>query len=212
MGRASSPFCRPGPRWSDARSRSAGCALVAAHRLVTLTGVGGCGKTRLAIEVAYWEVPGYPEGVWFVDLSTIADEVALPRSGGLGSRRDHLGRGGPLEQIATYLASRQALLVLDVLVGFAYLAHLRGDEARSEQILDNSIAFSTGPIAVCLILARSGATEEDARTAPGSVPGPPGHRMARPRRGQRPATHRRGDRAVVPDVSRSDRVVVSIRG
>ena len=87
--------------------------LVAAHRLVTLTGVGGCGKTRLAIEVAYREVPAHVEGVWFVDLSTIADEVALP-----GVFATTLGlalRAGddPLEQIAIYLAPREALLVVD---------------------------------------------------------------------------------------------------
>ena len=42
--------------------------LVGAHRLVTLTGVGGCGKTRLAIETAYREIPSHPQGIWFVDL------------------------------------------------------------------------------------------------------------------------------------------------
>ena len=87
--------------------------LVAAHRLVTLTGVGGCGKTRLAIEVAYREVPSHPEGVWFVDLSTIADEVALPGvfasalSVAISPGTDATG------QIATYLAPREALLVVD---------------------------------------------------------------------------------------------------
>ena len=87
--------------------------LVAANRLVTLTGVGGCGKTRLAIEVAYREVPSHAEGVWFVDLSTIADEVALPGAfvTALGLT---VGPGvEPVEQIAGYLVSREALLVVD---------------------------------------------------------------------------------------------------
>ena len=52
--------------------------LVAGHRLVTLTGVGGCGKTRLAIEVAHREVSSFPGGVWFADLTGIVDGVALP--------------------------------------------------------------------------------------------------------------------------------------
>ena len=87
--------------------------LVASHRLVTITGVGGCGKTRLAIEVAYREVPSHPDGVWFVDLSTIADAIALP--GAVASALD-LGivpGVDPFDQIATYLASREALLVVD---------------------------------------------------------------------------------------------------
>jgi predicted ATPase/class 3 adenylate cyclase len=87
--------------------------LVAAHRLVTLTGVGGCGKTRLAIEVAYREIPAHPQGVWFVDLSTISDEGALPGAfvTALGLTTD--AATDPMEQVASYLAPRTALLVID---------------------------------------------------------------------------------------------------
>jgi predicted ATPase/class 3 adenylate cyclase len=87
--------------------------LVSSHRLVTLTGVGGCGKTRLAIEVAHREVPSYPEGVWFADLSTIADGVALP--GAVASALGVMITTGlqPIDQITTYLAPREALLVID---------------------------------------------------------------------------------------------------
>jgi predicted ATPase len=87
--------------------------LVDAHRLVTLTGVGGCGKTRLAIEVAYREVPSHPDGVWFVDLSTIADRAALSSAFvtalGLTAAPDV----DPIDQIAAYLAPREALIVVD---------------------------------------------------------------------------------------------------
>ena len=46
--------------------------LINEHRLVTLVGAGGCGKTRLACEVAAQLVSKYPDGVWFVDLAPIA--------------------------------------------------------------------------------------------------------------------------------------------
>jgi predicted ATPase len=87
--------------------------LVGAHRLVTLTGVGGCGKTRLAIEVAYREIPTHPDGVWFVDLSTIADEAALPGAFATGLGLTPAPGADPIEAIAVYLAARDALLVVD---------------------------------------------------------------------------------------------------
>lgn len=87
--------------------------LVAAHRLVTLTGVGGCGKTRLAIEVAHREVSSYPDGVWFADLATIADGGAL--TGVVASALGVTITTGsdPMDQITTYLNPREALLVID---------------------------------------------------------------------------------------------------
>ena len=87
--------------------------LIANNRLVTLVGVGGCGKTRLSIEVAYREVPTHPDGVWFVDLSTIADEQAMP-----GVLAAALGLSvtpgvDPYQEIATFLAPRESLLIVD---------------------------------------------------------------------------------------------------
>jgi predicted ATPase len=53
-------------------------AAVKAHRLVTLTGVGGVGKTRLALEVATRLADEFPDGVWFFELAAVTDPAALP--------------------------------------------------------------------------------------------------------------------------------------
>src|SRR6185312_6859026 len=53
-------------------------AAVKAHRLVTLTGVGGVGKTRLALEVASRLADQFPDGVWFFDLAAVTDPASVP--------------------------------------------------------------------------------------------------------------------------------------
>src|SRR5262249_38289283 len=62
--------------------------LLADARLLTLTGAGGCGKTRLALRVAAelldaptaHEVPGFPHGVWLVELAALADPGLVPQA------------------------------------------------------------------------------------------------------------------------------------
>src|SRR6201988_831252 len=53
-------------------------AAVKAHRLVTLTGVGGGGKTRLALEVAAHLADEFPDGAWFFELAAVTDPAAVP--------------------------------------------------------------------------------------------------------------------------------------
>ncbi len=58
--------------------RDASGDAVKAHRLVTLTGVGGVGKTRLALEVAARQADEFPDGVWVFELAAVADPDAVP--------------------------------------------------------------------------------------------------------------------------------------
>src|SRR5262245_40799041 len=81
--------------------------------LLTITGAGGTGKTRLALQVAAAAQSHYPDGVWLVDLAPLADPPLVPQAvatalGVLGQP----GRSLP-EQLLDVLASRRLLLVLD---------------------------------------------------------------------------------------------------
>ncbi|MBI5302184.1 MAG: tetratricopeptide repeat protein [Chloroflexi bacterium] len=88
--------------------------LLSAARLVTLTGAGGCGKTRLAIHVALDALEHYGEGVWWIELESLAREDALvPQAVAkvLGVR-EHSDRD--LTQVLSeHLRMKQTLLVLD---------------------------------------------------------------------------------------------------
>ena len=54
--------------------------LVAAERLVTLTGAGGAGKTRLALQIAQNLVGDFPHGVWLIELAPLADPDLIPHA------------------------------------------------------------------------------------------------------------------------------------
>ncbi|GDY29722.1 ATP-binding protein [Gandjariella thermophila] len=87
--------------------------LLARSRLVTLTGVGGVGKTRLALRVAAELRRSFPDGVWFVDLTRLSDATLLPRCVAEVLRiRDHSPRSA-LSVLIDHLRDRQQLLVLD---------------------------------------------------------------------------------------------------
>ena len=86
--------------------------LLANDRLVTLTAVGGAGKTRLAQEVGECELRHRSGGVWFVDLSAVVSGSELPEAiaGVLGLS---LRVGDPVDQVIEYLEDQPALVILD---------------------------------------------------------------------------------------------------
>jgi non-specific serine/threonine protein kinase len=90
---------------------------LAGARLVTLTGTGGVGKTRLALEVARQiaepDTPRYPAGVWRVELGPVADGGSIARTiAAVLGVRDVPGRE-PLETLTQWFRKRRLLLLLD---------------------------------------------------------------------------------------------------
>jgi predicted ATPase/class 3 adenylate cyclase len=91
----------------------AGAELLAATRLLSITGPGGTGKTRLAYQLAAEHVHEFPDGVWVAELASTSDARLVPASlmAALGLP-DQAGRT-PTETIVSHLRSRRALVVLD---------------------------------------------------------------------------------------------------
>src|SRR6201993_1255120 len=87
--------------------------LLADNRLVTLTGAGGAGKTRLAVEIAARIAAEFSNGVWYVDLAPITDPdvvpIAVARALGLP---DQPGRS-TMDTLLRFVRDRQMLVVLD---------------------------------------------------------------------------------------------------
>ena len=87
--------------------------LLVSHRLVTLVGAGGVGKTRLALAVAEGILDGYPDGVWLVELAPLADPMLVPGAAAQALRL-HEEPGRPvLEALCGHCNGKRMLLVLD---------------------------------------------------------------------------------------------------
>jgi predicted ATPase len=84
-----------------------------AHRLVTLTGVGGVGKTRLALEVAGHLADEFPDGVWFFELAAVADPAAVPDAVAAVLGITQQPGKGLNDSVAAALEGRVRLLVFD---------------------------------------------------------------------------------------------------
>lgn len=109
-------------------------ALLAANRLVTLTGPGGTGKTRLSLQVAANAADDFPDGVFFVALETIRDPMLVPSRLAAAIGIAEAAHRTSTEVLVEWLASKRVLFVLD----------------NFEQVLD------AGPIIADLLRAAPG--------------------------------------------------------
>jgi predicted ATPase/DNA-binding XRE family transcriptional regulator len=89
--------------------------LLRTRRLVTLTGSGGIGKTRLAMQAGNTLLDSFREGVWFIDLAPLSDpsQVPLAVAAVIGVREEEGGRRSVLDTLIDSLREKQSLLILD---------------------------------------------------------------------------------------------------
>lgn len=89
------------------------CELLRQHRLVTLTGSGGVGKTRLSIQVGREMLAETPDGVWYVELAPLSDQDLVPQivAAAFGLREDP--KRPLVDVLNQFLGNRVLLLVLD---------------------------------------------------------------------------------------------------
>jgi predicted ATPase/DNA-binding winged helix-turn-helix (wHTH) protein len=88
-------------------------ALLGCNRLVTLTGPGGVGKTRLALHAAADAKDDWPDGVWFVDLAPIVEPTLVPNAIAQVLGLKEVGSETFAETLGSYLRPMQSLLILD---------------------------------------------------------------------------------------------------
>lgn len=89
------------------------CGLVLDHRLVVLSGAGGVGKTRLAIEAAPRLADAFTDGVWMIDLSSVTDAASVPEAMATALGVVRQGEVSAIDAVADAVAGRRLLLVVD---------------------------------------------------------------------------------------------------
>ncbi len=104
-----------------------------ASRLVTLTGPGGVGKTRLALRAATNVARAFPDGVWLISLASIQDPLLVAQAAFDALGVSDLSAGWSLTTLADYLAGKHLLLVLD----------------NCEHLLDSCAVFATTLLTAC---------------------------------------------------------------
>lgn len=116
--------------------------LLTSGRLVTLTGVGGCGKTRLALQIAAELLESFPDGIWLADFTLVTDPALIEHAviAALGIREEP---ARPIQQtLLDYLGPKKLLLLLDncehLLRASAGLSHVLLQSCPNLRILATS--------------------------------------------------------------------------
>jgi predicted ATPase len=128
--------------------------LIGEYRLTTLTGPGGSGKTRLAVEVSRTLLDQMPDGVWLVELAPVADGADLPSvvQAAMGMREQTLIDRGvaddPINRLTAALRTRCAVLVLDNCEHLIGAAATLADRLLSECPRLRILATSREPLGI----------------------------------------------------------------
>ncbi len=87
--------------------------LLSRHRLVTLCGTGGIGKSRLSVQLAATLMDDFPDGVWFVELAPVLDAAQVPQAVARVLGLKELPGQPLVDTLADFVQARQLLLILD---------------------------------------------------------------------------------------------------
>jgi predicted ATPase/DNA-binding transcriptional regulator YiaG len=111
-------------------------------RLITLVGAGGCGKTRLALQVAQRIIRLYPDGVWFIDLAPLADPNLVPRTTASALGVSETQEEPITKTLVRFLRNKTILLLFDnceqIVTGIAPLVEAALRDCPQVQIITTS--------------------------------------------------------------------------
>lgn len=124
-----------------------GLDIIRAHRLLTLTGPGGTGKTRLSMEIARRAEPQFADGAYFVGLAPLKDPGLIPAKLVEALGLETGGGIDPRDHVVRFLAERQVLLVLDNFEHLSEGAHFVSELLSSAPRV-TIIATSRAPLRV----------------------------------------------------------------